>query len=198
LNETADLKRPFLVGLLATAIAFLIMGGLIAVFATRDDRPEGVAERWLTAVGDLTRKGVRSDTEKRVTKHGDLSLANLFITAGHDYDGKTAFTALEVGRGRRVNAQITIVPMKITDRADDKKTEQAVLVMQRSKDSWRVVAVQPASAELRVPSDGGPSVSEAPVTLYGVALLLGVGVAVTASALVRAAGREQDALRSTA
>jgi hypothetical protein len=197
LNDTAELKRPFLVGLLATAIAFLIMGGLIAVFATRDDRPEGVAERWLTAVGDLTRKGVRSDTEKRVTNHGALSLASMFITAGHDYDGKTAFTALEVGRGRRLNAQITLVGMKVTDRAND-KTTKAVLALQRSGGSWRVTAVQPESAELRVPSDGGPSVSEAPVTLYGVALVLGIGVAATASALVRAAGREHDALLSTA
>jgi hypothetical protein len=184
--------------LLATAIAFLIIGGLIAVFATRDDRPEGVAERWLTAVGDLTRKGVLSDAQKRVTTHGDLSLADTFITRAHDYDGKSAFTALEVGRGRRLNAQVTLVPMKLTDRADDKKTKQAVLVLQKTGDSWRVTAVQPASAELRVPSDGGPSVSEAPVTLYGVALLLGVGVAATASALVRAAGREQDARLSTA
>jgi hypothetical protein len=86
--------------------------------------------------------------------------------------------------------------VKLTDRADDKKPKQAVLVLQRNGDSWRVAASQPASADLRVPSDGGPEVSEAPFTLYAVALLFGVGVAATASALVRAAGRENEALLS--
>ena len=58
MNEAAALKKPFLIGLLATVIGVVIVGGVIAVFATNtDDRPEGVAERWLTAVGDTTRKG---------------------------------------------------------------------------------------------------------------------------------------------
>jgi hypothetical protein len=198
MNETDTLRRPFLIGVLATAIVFVSLGGFIAALATgHDDRPEGIAERWLTATSDLTRRGVRSDAEQRVRNDGDLALAEQFITVGYDYKGKSAFTALEVGHGRRVDANTTTVPMKLTDRADDSKTEQAVLVLSRDGNSWRVNALQPADSTLRVPSDGGPPVSSAPLGLYAIALVIGAGVAVVASVLVRLAGGEQNRVSLT-
>jgi hypothetical protein len=198
MNETDTLRKPFLIGVLATAIVFVSVGGFIAALATgHDDRPEGIAERWLTATGDLTRKGVRSDAEQRVTNDGDLALAEQFLTVSYDYKGKSAFTALEVGHGRRVDANTTTVPMKLTDRAADSKTKEAVLVLGRDGNSWRVQAVQPADTTLRVPSDGGPPVSSAPLGLYAIALLIGAGIAVAASILVRLAGREQSRVSLT-
>jgi hypothetical protein len=198
MNEINALKKPFLIGVLATVIAFVIIGGLIAALSIgHDDRPEGIAERWLTATGDLTRNGVRSDAEERVKNDGDLALAEQFLTPGYDYGGKDAFTALEVGHGRRIDANTTDVPMKLTDRADDKKTKQAVLVLGRDGSSWHVQAVQPADPTLRVPSDGGPPVSSAPLGLYAIALVIGAGVAAVASFLVRIAGREQSRLSLT-
>jgi hypothetical protein len=193
MNETDKLRKPFVIGLLATAIVFVSVGGFIAAVAIgHDDRPEGIAERWLTATSDLTRSGVRSDAEQRVRNDGDLALAEQLLTLGYDYKGKSAFTALEVGHGRRVDANTTTVPMKLTDRADDRQTKQAVLVLGREGNSWRVQALQPADATLRVPSDGGPPVSSAPLGLYAIALMIGAGITVAASALVRLAGREQN------
>jgi hypothetical protein len=198
MNETDTLRKPFLIGVLATAIVFVSVGGFIAALATgHDDRPEGIAERWLTATGDLTRKGVRSDAEQRVTNDGDLALAEQLLTVSYDYKGKSAFTALEVGHGRRVDANTTTVPMKLTDRAADSKTKEAVLVLGRDGNSWRVQAVQPTDTTLRVPSDGGPPVSSAPLGLYAIALLIGAGIAVAASNLVRLAGREQSRVSLT-
>jgi hypothetical protein len=198
MNETDTLRKPFVIGVLATAIVFVSVGGFIAALATgHDDRPEGIAERWLTATGDLTRKGVRSDAEQRVTNDGDLALAEQFLTVSYDYKGKSAFTALEVGHGRRVDANTTTVPMKLTDRAADSKTKEAVLVLGRDGNSWRVQAVQPTDTTLRVPSDGGPPVSSAPLGLYAIALLIGAGIAVAASILVRLAGREQSRVSLT-
>ena len=119
MSETAALKKPFLIGLLATAIGFLVVGGFIAILASNtDDRPEGVAERWLTAVGDLTRKGVHDDAAKRISAHGDASLADPLLK-DVKADGKSAFTSLEVGKARRVDAETVLVPAKLVGRGWD-------------------------------------------------------------------------------
>ena len=192
MSETAALRRPFLIGLLAMAIVLLLVTGVIAVFSSVDDRPEGVAERWLTAAGDLTRKGVHDDAVDRVTAHGDVALAEQLI-AGIDADGKSAFTGLEVGKAQRTDG-VALVPAQVVTRGDDVKHTQ-LLVLHKSGDSWRVTELRPGDPTLKVPSDGGAVASKAPWGLYAVALLIGVGIAVAASALVRAAGREHE-LRS--
>jgi hypothetical protein len=193
-SETAALKKPFLIGLLATTIGFLVVGGFIAVLASNtNDRPEGVAERWLTAVGDLSRKGVHDDAAKHVTAHGDPAVAENLVGGGFDYGGKSAFTALEVGKAQQVDALTARVPAKVTYRGKDNGgTERGVLRLEKAGDSWRVVALEAPDLALKVPSDGGDVASKAPVTLYLVALVIGVGVAAGASTLVRAAGREHD------
>ena len=192
MSETAALRRPFLTGLLAVAIVLLLVTGVIAVFSSVDDRAEGVAERWLTAVGDLTRKGVHDDAVDRVTAHGNVSLGEQLI-AGVHADGKSAFTGLEVGKARRTG-DIALVPAEFVTRGDD-MTHSQVLVLQKTSDSWEVIELRPADATLKVPSNGGDVASKAPLGLYAIALLIGVGIAATASALVRAAGREHE-LRS--
>jgi hypothetical protein len=55
-----------------------------------------------------------------------------------------------------------------------------------------VTALGPPDAGLKVPSDGGDVASKASPGLYAIALVIGVGVAVGAAALVRAAGREHE------
>ena len=192
MSETAALRRPFLTGLLAVAIVVLLVTGVIAVFSSVDDRAEGVAERWLTAVGDLSRKGVHDDAVDRVAAHGDASLGEQLI-AGVNADGKSAFTGLEVGRARRTG-DTALVPAQFVTRGDD-ATHSQVLVLQKTSDSWKVTELRPADPTLKVPSDGGDVASKAPLGLYAVALLIGIGIAATASALVRAAGREHE-LRS--
>jgi hypothetical protein len=190
-SETEALKRPFLIGLLACAIAFVIVGGVIAVFAMHtDDRPEGIAERWLTAVGDLTRDGVHADAIERVRAHGDVGLAQFMVTGDNDYDGKTAFEALEVGKAR-VDGNTALVPVSLTYRGEDHES-RGVLRLERDGDSWKVRELLAPDPTLKVPSDGGDVAAKAPAALYVGALVLGAGVAVGASALVRLAGRERE------
>jgi hypothetical protein len=204
-RETDALKRPFLVGVLAVGIVVVLLGGLIALFGSTDDRPEGVAERWLTAVGDLTRKGVHDDALKRVNAHGDVALAEKLLENVKAGD-KSAFTTLEVGKAFKVpDTGEMIVPAMLVGRDSD-RTIRIVLYLGRDKDSWRVqgfdandipaaVPGQPAPyVQFRVPSDGGDVASKAPISLYAIALVIGVGVAAGASTLVRVAGREQDRL----
>jgi len=192
MTETQALRRPFLIGLLATTIAFLLIGGVIAVLAMNtDDRPEGVAERWLTAVGDLTRDGVYADAGKRVEAHGDLELADL-LTGNIDAGGKSAFSGLEVGKARR-DRDTALVPAQVVTRDHDEKRD-VVLVLTRTADSWRVSDFRAADPTLRVPSDGGDVAAKAPAALYIVAVIIGVGVTGAASAMVRLAGREQERL----
>jgi hypothetical protein len=161
------------------------------VFSSVDDRPEGVAERWLTAVGDVTRKGVQSDALKRANAHGDASLAAGLIGTAN-YDGKSAFIQLEVGKARRT-AGGAEVPFKVTDRVpSNAQPQRGLLVLSRTGGSWRVTALGQSDATLKVPSDGGDVASKAPLGLYLGALVVGVGIAVSAAALVRAAGREHE------
>ena len=189
MSETAALKRPFFLGVLAIAIVVVLVTGVIAVFSSVDDRPEGVAERWLTAVGDLTRDGVHDDAVDRVRGHGDVALGEQLV-AGIDADGKSAFTALEVGKARRAGDDAQ-VPALLVARDNDTPRRQ-VVVLHRSGDTWQVVEILPKDPTLKVPSDGGDVASKAPLGLYAVALVIGLGIALAASTLVRVSGREHE------
>jgi hypothetical protein len=202
-RETDVLKKPFLVGVVAVLIVVLLLGGLISQFGSIDDRPEGIAERWLSAVGDLTRDGVHDDAVDRVAARGDVALGEQLLR-GVDADGKSAFTELEVGRAQ-VRGDTARVPALVTSRGGDSNfdtilgsgaggTSIGVLTLVRAGDSWRVVGVEEPDPALKVPSDGGDVVAKAPVALYVGAVVVGVGVAAAASALVRLAGREHEAV----
>ena len=192
MSETAALRRPFLIGLLAIAIVLLLVTGVLAVFSSVDDRPEGLAERWLTAAGDLTRNGVHDDAADRVKAHGDLALAEQLVGGVHA-DGKTIQIRPD-GTGRSEVAAATGQPKPAAAGAPI-VTVKDEAIHAADADGKNSRKVSPADPTLKVPSDGGDVASKAPLGLYAVALLIGVGIAVAASALVRAAGREHE-LRS--
>ena len=197
MSETQALKKPFLIGLLAVgAVMLAAVGAMVVVANSTDDRPEGIAERWLTAVGDLTRKGVHDDAVKRVNGHGDASLGEQLVQGVHA-DGKTAFTALEVGKAR-TSGDLALVPAQLVARGDEAAKRNYLVALRHVDDSWRVVELREPDPTLKVPSDGGVVAAKAPITVYLVALVIGAGIAMTASALVRAAGREHEATLSTA
>jgi hypothetical protein len=103
---------------------------------------------------------------------------------------KSAFTALEVGKADRVMPDVARVPLKVEYReAVEGATGRRVLTLQRSDGTWRVISVDAADPTLRVPSDGGPAVTRAPLGLYAGTLLLGVLITVAGSALIRATSR---------
>ena len=186
-TEIEALKRPFRLGVLAVAIGFVLVGGLIAAFGSGQDRPEGAAERWLTHVSDTTRKGVGEDSKKEVAKDGDPLLADFLIGANADKDGKSTFTAIEVGQARRTDASRVEVPVLLAYRSDAESFE-GVLVLQKQADDWKVTEAKTLDPTLRVPSEGGKPVANASLGLYAGAGLFGLLVTAGLSAVVRRAG----------
>jgi hypothetical protein len=115
------------------------------------------------------------------------------LGTGRNYDGKSAFTELEVGKADRSDATTALVPFRLRTRVPDNAAPVLGAVLLRQEgDKWFVSAVQLERPGLKVPSEGGDASAKAPITLYVVALAIGVGVAAAASALVRAAGREHE------
>jgi hypothetical protein len=186
-SEHESLRRGFLIGVLGAVIAFVLVGGLISALGTTDDRPEGVAERWLTSVGDTTRDGVQDDADERVAAHGDPRLVDVLIPSGVDMDGKAAFTELEVGKAVKRDGAV-LGPYRVALREGTTPAADGTLVMtEDAKDGWQVRELGPSVPGAAVPSKGGGAVSKAPVVLYVVALGIGVLVTMACSALVRAA-----------
>jgi hypothetical protein len=148
-------------------------------------RPEGAAERWLAAVSDTTRKGVRSDAIERADKVGPVSIAAPLIPA--DTDDKSAFPDLEVGKAV-VDGDTARVPFQLHQRdVDDAK--QGTIVLGKVGDDWHVTALDGRAPGEQVPSEGGAPPSSAPLGLWLVAVIAGVGVTAGASALVEWAAR---------
>jgi len=178
--------------LAATAI-LIAVGALVASVGTRSvERPEGVAERWLRAVGDTTRTGVSADARRRASEHGDPALIPALVPPGGSYNGSDAFTAYEVGHASR-SAGSPRVPVRLTHRSGRAGTEHVALVLHETGGSWRVLAVDRPDGVLRVPSEGGPPVSRAPMALYLSALTIVVALGGVCSLLLRLAERSPDA-----
>jgi hypothetical protein len=183
-------RRAYRVTLLAVLIGFVLVGGLIGAFGTRKARVEGVAERWATAVGDTTRKGVGADAQKRIEEHGDPSLVGNLVDPSVNHHKKSAFSALEVGRAERVTQDVARVPLKVEyHEATEGKVGRSVLTLQRSDGAWHVISVDGADPSLRVRSDGGRAVTRAPIALYAGTLVVGALITVACGALIRATGR---------
>jgi hypothetical protein len=180
--------------------AFVLIGVVLVVVNDRPARPEGVAEDWLTAISDTTRKGVGEDATRRAQEIGPLELAaDLLPTA--DTDGKSAFEDLEVGKAVQAQNETVRVPFQVHVR-DVKEAKVGTIVLARQPDGgYRVVALDARRAGERVPSEGGDPPSSAPPTVWVAGLLIGLLVTVGCTALIRWAGgrglTEQSAISST-
>ena len=193
--EIERMRQPFRHALLGVAISFVLIGGLIAVYGTGRDRPEGAAERWLTDVGDTTRDGVAKDAAIKVAEHSEPGIAGPLVPAGIDFHGKSAFTSLEVGKAKTVDGNVR-VPFEVTLRyhGDGPERYDGTLILERRGDAWHIDAYVLRDPGERVPSDGGPPVAQAPLGLYAGGVLLGVAVTIACSALLRRMGRSARAV----
>jgi hypothetical protein len=185
-----DLRRTFVLVVGAVVAAFVLIGGLLAAFGTGQHRPEGVAERWLVAVGDTTRKGVRDRSREEAEKVGPLALANDLLP-DEDTDGKAAFVDLEVGKAVDAGEDVRHVPFRLHQRQADGvgPAVEGTVVLTRRGEDWAVSALDPPVAGRTVPSEGGAPAADAPWGLYlgafGLAVVLTAGCVV----LLRIAGR---------
>lgn len=185
------LRRAFAKGVVVCVLALAALGVAVKVAGTGVHRPEGAAERWLAAVSDTTRNGVRSEARSRAEKIGALAIADPLLPAAASADGKAAFPDLEVGKAT-VTGATARVPYRLHQYAasGDAPVKDGVIVLAKRDGEWRVTALagRRPGAE-KVPSEGGAPPSSAPVGLWVAALLAGVVVTAGASLLVRWAGR---------
>jgi hypothetical protein len=183
-------NRTFIAGLVVCVALMLAFGGAIALLNAGNNRPEGVAEDWLTAVGDTVREGVEEDARARAKKIGPLSLAEGLVQANPDR--KTAFPDLEVGKADEVAPDFVQLPFKLHTRVGEDEIEKSGLIIMRKRgDDWRVINVVLLSLDEipPLPSAGGPPPSSAPISLWIGALVGAALIGVVSSAVVRSAGR---------
>jgi hypothetical protein len=189
------MKTSTFVSGLAVVVVAMILGLVgLGVLNSRQSRPEGVAENWLTDVGDTTRKGVEADARKRAEKIGPASLAKGLVSADAEaINRKSAFDDLEVGKAVRMtvkNVPGAEVGFRVHALRPNDKTKEitGVITMLRRGDKWTVVGVAPgADNGLKLPSEGGPPPSSAPWTLWVGGLVGAAIIGFVTTALVRAA-----------
>jgi hypothetical protein len=185
------LRRTFAIGLVICLLAVGALGVVIKVVGTGVHRPEGAAERWLNAVGDTTRNGVRGDARKRAAKIGPLALAAPLLPA--KTDGKRAFPDLEVGKARTSGDQ-SRVPYRLHQyvASGDAPVRNGVVILNRTGGEWHVTALGNRQPGERVPSEGGDPPSRAPAGIWLAALVGGIVITAGASLLVRWATRSAE------
>jgi hypothetical protein len=183
-SRPADaLKRPFVIGVVAVLAMFVALGVVVKIVDTKH-RPEGAAERWLDAVSDTTRNGVKADGRSRAARLGPgVNYASLI--SAHP-GGKAAFRDLEVGKAATTGSTAR-VPFNAHQQGGHLIELTAVLARQPNG-TWRVSAVSGRRSGELVPSQGGPAPSKIGLSAWLIAALIGVGLAALCSALVRLAG----------
>lgn len=182
------MRRLLLLVLLAPLLTSCTVGG------GGTSRPSGVAERWLQAISDTGRAGVREDALERARSHGDIAAARHILGDDRFEADASRFTDLEIGAAE-ISADEARVPIRVTRRlADDERDAVfATAVLQRVEGEWRVVDVgDPREGEL-VPSRGGARPATATARHWLAAVAFGL-LAAVASALVIEA---QPAVRMT-
>lgn len=187
-------RKPFVVSLLGVVMVFVVIGSLIALFGTGANRPEGVAERWLVAVGDTERKGVRERSREEAEEVGPVALA-AHLLPDEDTDGKAAFVDLEVGKAVDLDDGRKGVPFRLTQRQGSDvgaPIDGTVVLVKDEGDEWTVVEVADATPGLKVPSQGGAPAADAPWGLYVGAVAVATLLTAGCVALVRLASRNLD------
>ena len=191
-------NRRFAEGLVACAALIMVLFGALWLLNRGHSRPEGVAENWLTAIGDTTRKGVEADATKRADKVGAPELAiHVLWPHPEDIDRKAGFDDIEVGKAKRShNGNSALVAFRVHAlRPGDKTKEiEGVIRLEQQDDNrgWGIMDLQvtdPVAAGVpALPSDGGPPPSSAPFTLWIGALVGAAVIGVVTTLLVSRAG----------
>src|SRR5438270_10929187 len=154
----AGIRRSTFFTVIAIVLAVIAgLGVLIHALNAGHHRPEGSAERWLAAVGDTGRKGVSADARKRAERIGPLTVARPLLPPTHD-PRRAEFAALEVGKARDGGPGTVRVPFRLhqRDAAGTGALKRGAVVLHRSRDTWRVTAVDARRGDEKVPSEGGP------------------------------------------
>lgn len=174
--------------------ALLVVAVLLAVATTTacgrsEHRPSGVTERWLQAVSELGREGLRADAEERAAEYGSPEATAKVRPADAEADERT-FSDLEVGRAI-VDLDQARVPFRLTARidGDERRESDGAAVLVKEDGTWRVIDVVPREPDERVPSEGGERPARAAVSHWLYAILASAVITVIGVALIE---REPD------
>jgi hypothetical protein len=192
-RSSRSLREGFVKGLIGSFALLLLLAAVIHLLNEGHHRPEGAAERWLAAVSDSGRKGIRTDALARARKIGPPELGLALVPA--NVDGRHAlFSDLEVGKATGTG-DVRRVPYRLHQHVEkgEAPSRDGVILLRAAGDEWHVTALDRRRPDERVPSEGGPPPSSAPTGVWVVAVLLGVAVTVGASLLVRWAERTSGA-----
>lgn len=154
-------------------LALVVLSGC----SRQETRPSGIAERWLQAVSDRGRDGLREDAEERLAEYGTAPA----IPVPDAEDDERTFSDLEVGKAHDEDGA-TFVPFRVTARieGDGRREITGVLQLVRVENTWRVVQVLPAGPEDKVPSQGGERPARAKLSQWVLAVLAGLVMTVGA------------------
>ena len=182
----SSLRRGFAIGLVAVVASIVGLGLWIDALNGERLRPEGVAEDWLAAVADTTRKGVRAEAVERAAEIGPVELARPLLDAAGDTGGKRALSDFEVGKAS--TGVPTRVPYRLHVFGEDSVRAGVVVLVSRGDgdgDEWRVVGLDDRRRDEKVPSEGGPPPSEAAGWLWPAGLVAGLVMTTACSLAVR-------------
>ncbi|MBW3668257.1 MAG: hypothetical protein KY443_03495 [Actinobacteria bacterium] len=153
--------------LLATATLALTAIGC----GRSEPRPAGITERWLQAVSELGREGLRADAEERAAEYGTPEATAKVRPADAEDDERT-FSDLEVGKAV-VDVDQARVPFRLTARIEGggRRQSDGAAVLVKEDGTWRVIDVVPREPGEKVPSEGGerPARAAASHWLYAIA-----------------------------
>lgn len=137
----------------APAALLLVLLAAVPGCAREEARPEGIAERWLQAVSDRGRDGLREDAEERLAHYGTAPP----IAVPDATDDERTFSDLEVGKAR-YGIEAAVVPFRVTARIerDGRREIAGALELVRDDDGWKVAQVLSAGPGDKVASEGGP------------------------------------------
>ncbi len=169
--------------------ALLVAAVLLALTATTacgrsEHRPSGVTERWLQAVSELGREGLRADAEERAAEYGSPEATAKVRPADAEDDERT-FSDLEVGKAV-VDIDQARVPFRLTARIEggERRESDGAAVLVKEDGTWRVIDVVPREPEEKVPSEGGDRPARAAVSHWLYAILASAVVTVIGVVLI--------------
>ncbi|HEX2038114.1 MAG TPA: hypothetical protein VHF47_00115 [Acidimicrobiales bacterium] len=166
------------------ALVILLLPALLAACARGEARPSGITERWLQAVSDRGRDGLREDAGDRIEEYGTAEAADEITPPDAEEDERT-FSDLEVGKAT-IQGDTARVPFRVTARleGDERRELRATAALARHGNSWRVVEVVERGAAEEVPSEGGERPASSTPSQWALALLLGVLMTVGAMLVI--------------
>ncbi|HVF76240.1 MAG TPA: hypothetical protein VM938_14475 [Acidimicrobiales bacterium] len=137
-------------------------------------RPSGVTERWLQAVSEQGRDGLREEGAKRADELAEPA-ATANVKPPDAEPDERMFSDLEVGKAA-VDVDQARVPFRVTARikGGERRERSAVAVLVKHDGDWRVVDVVPRIEGEAVPSEGGDRPARANATHWLIAFALSI------------------------